>query len=482
MLLERRARYALAEVCVRPYVAVQMAESDSRITLLLRAGEDRGNAMARIVITTFGSHGDINPFIALGLGLRSRGHDVVFAVEEGFREIVASAGFPVHHLTGDAKGALEPYMGELLGKTNPLKSMQVLIKKYIVPTLRPRIQDLLDACEGADLLVASASQIAAEFVADLTGIPLVIVTLTPITVPSAYIQPQPQPFPLPPRLQHASNRASWALGTRLVGRIFDPPVNRTRAEYGLPPRKSWMYTSVRNTSANTSARLVAVAVSPAFCPPPPDWPPFVRETGFLFWDRPATWREPPELTAFFAASGPVVAVSAGSLSLDTAAAFGAFYRDSITAAHAAGARALVIGAPSEVLPDPMPTGMLALPFAPFSKIYPRCAAVIHHGGIGTAAQALRAGAPQLIVPWAVDQFWTGAQVQRIGAGRFLQRRAYTAARAGAIPRDLLQHPRYRDRCSAIAAQITAEDGAATLCDALDEVLAGAGQRIPERKG
>ncbi len=438
--------------------------------------------MGRIVITTFGSSGDINPFVALGLGLRSRGHDVAFAVEEGFREIVAPAGFPVHHLTGDAKGALEPHMGELLGKTTPLKSMQVLVEKYIVPTLRPRVGDLLAACEGADLLVASAPQVAAEFVADLTGIPLVTVTLTPITVPSAYIEPQPQPFPLPPRLQHASNRASWALGTHLVGRVFDPPVNRARAEYGLPPRKSWMYTSASNTSANTSARLVAVAVSPVFCPPPPDWPPFVRETGFLFWDRPSTWREPPELTAFFAASGPVVAISTGSMSLYTAAAFGAFYRDSITAARAAGARALVIGAPSEALPDPVPADVLVLPFAPFSEVYPRCAAVIHHGGIGTTAQALRAGAPQLVVPWAVDQFWTGAQVRRIGAGRSVQRRAYTAGRARAALRDLLQNPRYRARCGAIAAQITAEDGATTLCDALDAVLAGAGQRVPERKG
>jgi len=434
--------------------------------------------MARIVITTFGSSGDINPYVALGLGLRSRGHDIVFAVEDGFREVVASAGFSVHHLTGDAMSALGPHLDELLGKTNPLKSMHVLVEDYLVPTLRPRIRDLLAACEGADLLVASASQIAAEFVADLTGIPLVTVTLTPITVPSAYIEPQPQPFTLPHRLQRVANRASWALGTYLVGRIFDPPVNRVRAEYGLRSYKHWMYTG----ASNTAARLVAVAVSPAFCPPPPDWPPFVRETGFLFWDRPSAWHAPEELSAFFAAPAPVVAISTGSVSLDTATAFGAFYRDSISGVRAAEARALVIGAPREVLPDPLPADVLALPFVPFSEVYPRCAAVIHHGGIGTTAQALRAGAPQLIVPWAVDQFWTAAQVQRIGAGRTVQRRAYTATRAGAALRDLLQSPHYRAHCGAIAAQITSEDGAATLGDALDAVLAGAGQRVPDRKG
>jgi UDP:flavonoid glycosyltransferase YjiC (YdhE family) len=375
-------------------------------------------------------------------------------------------------------GVLQPHMRELVGATNPLTSMRVLVEQYLVPTLRPRIRDLLATWAGADLLVASAPQIAAAFVADLTGIPLASVTLTPITVPSASIEPQPTPFPLPSALQMAANRAGWALGMALVGRIFDPPVNRVRAEYGLPPRKHWMYTR----ADNTAARLVAVAVSPAFCPAPPDWPPFVRETGFLFWDTPTDWHAPAELSAFFAAPGPVVAVSSGSMSRETAAAFGGFYRESVAAIQMVGARALVIGAPADALPDPLPEGALALPFAPFSAVYPRCAAVIHHGGIGTTAQALRAGTPQLVVPWAVDQFWTGAQVQRIGAGRSIQRKAYGVDRATPLLRDLLYGPGYRERCAAIAKRIGAEDGVATLCDALDEVLVGARRPIGERRG
>jgi UDP:flavonoid glycosyltransferase YjiC (YdhE family) len=433
--------------------------------------------MARIVITTFGSAGDLNPFVALGLGLRARGHTAVFAVEDAFRAVVAAQGFAASPLTGDAMGALGPQMRNLVGKSSPIASMRVLIEDYLVPTLRPRIGDLLHACDGADLLVASAPQVAAAFVADLTGIPLVTVTLTPITVPSAELEPQPLPDALPRPLKRAANRAVWALGEAVVGRMFDPPVNRVRAEHGLPPGRNWMYTHTDNTPAT----LVAVAASPALCPPLPDWPSFVRETGFLFWDRPETWREPDELAEFFARPGPVVAVSSGSMSLDTAAAFGAFYRDSLAAVRAAGARALVIGATPDALPDPLPADVLALPFAPFSAIYPRCAAVIHHGGIGTAAQALRAGVPQLIVPWAVDQFWTGAQVERIGAGRALQRRAYSAGRAAAILRDLLDDLSYRERGSAIAAQIAAEDGVATLCDALDGVLVQAGRPVGERQ-
>jgi UDP:flavonoid glycosyltransferase YjiC (YdhE family) len=114
---------------------------------------------------------------------------------------------------------------------------------------------------------------------------------------------------------------------------------------------------------------------------------------------------------------------------------------------------------------------LALPSAPFSQVYPRCAAVIHHGGIGTTAQALRAGTPQLVVPWAVDQFWTGAQVRRIGAGLTLQRKSYTANRATPLLRDLLANPLFQERCSALAGEIAREDGVATLCDVLEGVLA-----------
>src|SRR5579884_2494481 len=140
--------------------------------------------MTRIVLTTFGSSGDINPYIALGIGLRARGYDVVVAVEDAFRLTVEAAGFPVRHLTGEAMGVLASRVKGLVGPSTPLRSLRLLIEEYLLPTLRPRIADLLVACEGADLLVAATTQIAAAFAAELLRLPLVTVTLTPITVPS----------------------------------------------------------------------------------------------------------------------------------------------------------------------------------------------------------------------------------------------------------------------------------------------------------
>jgi UDP:flavonoid glycosyltransferase YjiC (YdhE family) len=431
--------------------------------------------MARIVITTFGSAGDINPFIALGLGLRAWGHDVVFAVEDNARPSAAAAGFPISHLSGDALGLIHAHVGEELDQRAPLQWVRSAVRGYLLPTLRPRIRELLAACVGADLLVAEFTQVAAVFVADLLAIPLVSVVLSPSVVPSATSAPVPLPFRLPRPAQRATNRVAWALSLWTLGWIFDRPVNRIRRDYGLRPYPQWLAMG----ADNTSAQLVAVAVSSVLCPPAPDWPELVHETGFLFWDWPPTWRMPEELAAFCAAPGPIVAVSCGSIALDRAAAFAAFYRDSLDAVRAVGARALVIGATPAVLPDPLPLDVCALPFAPFSAIYPRCTAVVHHGGIGTAAQALRAGVPQLVVPWGLDQFWTAEQVERIGAGRVLPHRHYTATRAAAALRELLQSGGYRQRCAAIARKVGAEDGVGTLCAMIQDTLATTTQRTRE---
>ncbi len=169
-------------------------------------------------------------------------------------------------------------------------------------------------------------------------------------------------------------------------------------------------------------------------PRPPDWPAWVHQTGFCFWDAPNSWQEPSDLTAFLAGERPVVALSSGSMADKVGGAFDTMYRTGIEAIRRAGARTLLIGAPPGALPHPLPDDVYALAYAPFSQVYPRCAAVIHHGGMGTVAQSLRAGIPALVVPWGVDQFFTGAQLARVGAGRWLRRSSFTVPRATARSR------------------------------------------------
>jgi UDP:flavonoid glycosyltransferase YjiC (YdhE family) len=159
------------------------------------------------------------------------------------------------------------------------------------------------------------------------------------------------------------------------------------------------------------------------------------------------------------------------MTLEVPGPFAGFFKESIAAARAAGARVLVVGARPADLPDPLPADVLAVPFVPFSVVYPRCALALHHGGIGTVAQALRAGLPMFVVPWGADQFYHAAQVQRIGAGRWLHRRDFSVERAAPLLEALMRDDAYRAHARAAASRIAAEDGIGALCDGLQALLA-----------
>lgn len=420
--------------------------------------------MARIVLTTYGSSGDLNPIVALGLGLQARGHAVVIAVEEAHRAAVLAAGLPVHPLSGDNDAVLLPYRQALFNDLSPLTFAKILLERSILPALPTTVEALRAACEGADLLVSTVQQAAGGIVAELTRVPWVSVALSPTTIPSAACAPTPALAAMPRPLRPLANRAAWAMLRPAARRLGDEGLNRVRASFGLRPRRDVLLLG------NRSPSLTAVAVSPVFFPRPHDWPRHVRPTGFLFWDTPATWAEPTALADFLAAPRPVVAVSSGSMSPLVGDVFAAFYRTSVAAIRRAGARALVIGASPDAFLATLPADTLTVPFAPFSAVYPRCAAVIHHGGIGTTAQGLRAGVPALVAPWGVDQYFDGMQVTRLGAGHWLPRRRYTVARAADALTALLHEPAYRERTVAVADQIAREDGVAALCTGIERLL------------
>ncbi|HEX2912955.1 MAG TPA: glycosyltransferase [Chloroflexia bacterium] len=421
--------------------------------------------MAKIVLTTFGSTGDLNPFLALGLGLKARGHEVFFAVENDFQATVQKAGFDqVYQLTGDVS-VINAYSKELYSSSNPLASLKIILNRYVLPSLPAKIEELKKLCVGVDLIVATSQQFAAMAASELTDVPCATVVLTPASLPSARVSPQPLPVKLPASLQRAVNRLQWSIGLRALASVTDKPVNAIRAGYGLPPRRFLINTG------NLSEKFTALAVSPAFLQPQPDWPSQVRMTGFCFWDTPSDWTISPDLAAFLDGTKPVVAVSSGSISLQVKEAFDRFFEVSLLAIRRAGARALVIGANPENLPQPLPDDVMALPFAPFSLVYPRCAVVIHHGGIGTVAQALRAGVPSLVVPWGADQFFNAAQIERIGAGRWIKRKSFSSDKPASVLKEMLaSNSSYKMAAQDIAVKINTEDGVGTLCAALEKLL------------
>jgi rhamnosyltransferase subunit B len=420
--------------------------------------------MASIVVTTFGSTGDLNPFIALGLALRSRGHEVIFAVEANFQKQLSLLGFPVRLLTGDQEKALAPFRQQIFNNEQPLTSLNLLVDHYILPSLPAKVAELREICQQADLLISVAPQFAASIVAEVLHIPWVSVILLPSTLPSAQVAAQSLPMRLPASLQRLSNRFSWFVGGLFLRQIVDKPINNVRRTFHVPPRSNLMWTG------NLSPRLSILAVSSAFLPRPDDWPEYIKMTGFCFWDRPVDWQFPEILKAFLHADKPVVAVTAGSVAPEERALFAAYYQTSVESILACGARALVINAPANIAFAEQRDEVLQLPFVPFSEVFPACAAVIHHGGIGTIAQCLRAGVPSLVVPGGLDQPFNAAQVVQRKAGLWIPRKHYTTRRAEHALKALLSTPDYGKRAREIQEQILQEDGVATSCIAVEQIL------------
>jgi UDP:flavonoid glycosyltransferase YjiC (YdhE family) len=223
-------------------------------------------------------------------------------------------------------------------------------------------------------------------------------------------------------------------------------------------------------TGNLSPQFTALAISPAFLPHPDDWPELIKMTGFCFWDRPTNWQFPETLKSFLHGDKPVVAVTAGSVAPEERALFASYYQTSREAILACGARALVINAPENTILQEQQEDILHLPFAPFSEVFPACAAVIHHGGSGTIAQCLRAGVPSLVVPGGLDQPFNATQVVQRKAGLCIPRKRYTTRRAEQALQALLSEPIYRKSVQEIQAQILLEDGIAPLCTAVEQVL------------
>jgi UDP:flavonoid glycosyltransferase YjiC (YdhE family) len=239
------------------------------------------------------------------------------------------------------------------------------------------------------------------------------------------------------------------------------PVEGLRRELGLPPG--------RNAALDDkhSPRLVLALFSPLLGRPQPDWPPHTVTTGFVFHDGEGpTARLTPQLERFLQAGPPPVVFTLGSAAVRLP---GAFYADAARAAALLRRRAVLLLGDNPP-PAGLPDGVLACAYAPFSRLFPHAAAVVHQAGVGTCAQVLRAGAPALAVPFAFDQPDNARRLERLGVGRTLARSRCSAGRLAAELRPLLERPRYAERAREAGARVRQEDGPARACDAVERLL------------
>src|ERR1043165_5457494 len=422
----------------------------------------------RIVLSMFGSFGDVHPYIAIALELKARGHDPVIATSEIYREKMDAAGIRFHPIRPDMPSYDQPeVVADLVGRAMDPKTGGEVVADMVVPHLHDIYEDLDAATEGADLLLTHPLPLVGPIIAQKKRLPWIYCVLAPASLLSVCDPVVPPQWPW---LYHVMRLSPWvgrgvmALAKIKLDKILQP-VYELRAELGMPRGEQPIL------NGQHSPTKVLALFSKLLAQPQPDWPANSVVTGFPFYDRRDFFGETqtPNGLMEFLDSGPAPIV----FTLGSSAYWVArdFYRDSIEAARALGRRALLlIGHSRNLPPAPLPEGVAAFEYAPYSEVLPRACAVVHQGGVGTTGQGMRAGKPVLVLPHAHDQFDNAARVVRLGCGRVLARPRYNAESAIRELRALLENPIYAASAARVGEIVKEEQGTRVAVDEIEGVL------------
>lgn len=419
--------------------------------------------MSRFLFATIGSLGDVHPYIAVARALTARGHRAVIATTADYRADVEGAGVgfaPVRPSMADVGDyqALAPKLFE--ARRGP----EYLIRGLVMPHLRVAYEDLYRAAEGADLLVSHPLTMTLPLVAEIRQLPWVASVLSPLSFMSRHDPPVLVEAPWLRRVR--------ALGPQPYGLLFDlarwyvrgweAPLRDFRESLGLAPTgKMAMFEGQFSPLQNLAL------FDPPLARPQPDWPANVRVCGAPMHDgRGPDAETRADLELFLAAGEAPIVFALGSSAVWVA---GDFWDHATAAARRLGRRAVLITGP--VTPGNLPDEVRAYPYLPFSIVFPRAAAVVHQAGIGTLAQAMRSGRPQLIVPVAFDQPDNARRAAALGVARLIPFKKVTVRRLVDALAAVLEEPQYAHRARAVAAGLAGIDGAAR---AADELIALAG--------
>ncbi|MBW4549893.1 MAG: glycosyltransferase [Aphanocapsa sp. GSE-SYN-MK-11-07L] len=416
--------------------------------------------MSRIVVTTIGSLGDLHPKIVIALELRKRGHDVVFATHQEYQAQVESLGFEFHRLRPDYPLNDSQEAARMMD----LRTGSKYVIHWVSARLRETYTDLVETVKDADFILAGELVYAARLVAETLKIPWALSILQPTSFFSAYDPPVRAEYPVLAKLRVLGPGFNRGLVqfAKWVSQSWAQPIYQFRSELGLPPLAGNPLIDDKH-----SPYLVLALFSSAFAKPQPDWAINTVQTGFAFYDGSEEEAKlTPKLLQFLEAGEPPIVFTLGSAAVMTP---GRFYEESVEAAKHLGCRAvLLVG--KNALPQNLPESIIAASYAPYSQIFPRAFAIVHQGGIGTTAQALRAGRPTLVMPYSHDQPDNAARVERLGVSRTIPRKQYSAVRVVRQLRELFENPSYATSAADIGRIIQKENGVELACDAIEKQL------------
>ncbi|GAB5373742.1 MAG: glycosyltransferase [Acuticoccus sp.] len=421
----------------------------------------------RVLILTYGSRGDVEPFIALAGGLRARGHTVFLATSERFRALVEGHNVPFIAMSDASLAAIESPDGKAMleGGRGPLRRLAAgaRLARRAGPINDALMRQSLAAADAAspDLIVFNIKLFAAPHIAEKRGIPAVLAALQPMVVPT-------RAFPamgLPRLAVPGTNLLSYRLVHASIG-AYRSAVNRFRLGcLGLPPvrhRRAVLFPPGAGTIP------VLHAHSRHVLPPPDDWPSHAHVTGYWRLRSSAADALPQELVDFLAAGPPPVYVGFGSMTSADPARLGRLITGAL---RRAGQRGVVARGWANLEVD-AGADIIAIPPVPHDVLFPKMAAVVHHGGAGTTAAGFHAGVPSVICPFFGDQPGWARLSAALGVGtKPMTRRQLSEEALGAAIAEAVSSPALAANARTLAARLHAEDGVADAVRLLANVAA-----------
>lgn len=413
----------------------------------------------RFVLTPAGSHGDVHPYVGVGRRLKERGHKVVVLTAGSFRGLVETAGLEFVETISEEEFQQVTENPDLW---HPRRGL-ALVMGMVAKNLGRGYRLMEEVYRPGDVLVLHFLSAGARVFQEKHDVAGATIQLAPTGIRSVHQVPPLAPgvdisaWPLPLK------RAFWWLGDRfMIGPHLVPALNELRAELGLKPVyrpfADWL----------NSPQLVIALFPEWFGGSPPDWPPHLEQVGFPLYDEADLHDTDDSVEAFLQrherTGGPIVLTpgSANRHGRD-------FFEAGLAAADKLDKAALCLTAYPEQLPDPLPDFALHARYAPFSRVFPRCCAVAHHGGIGTLGQGLAAGIPQLVMPLGFDQPDNAARLQRLGVGDWLVPEKFKAAAVAAKLETLIESADVRGACEKYRDALAGRDAIDRACELLEEL-------------
>lgn len=419
----------------------------------------------KLSLVTAGTRGDVQPHLALGVGLQRAGYDVKLVTHTPFEAWIRSHGLEFAPLHTNPQEILKSEAGQAALKTagNPLQYIR-RFAALLEPFITAGVKDTLEACQDADLLLTSNMVLWAMDISEKLQIPMAGACMQPISPTRVF--PNVSTPPQRENLGGLYNRATYSAIGNLYWQLLRKPIAQSRQTVlGLKPIPFWKNWHIRQQEQNITCLY---GFSPTIVPRPQDWPKRLYITGYWYLDQAQDFVPPPKLVDFLEAGPPPVYLGFGSMTGEEA---GDLIKLAVQALKRTSHRGILLSGWAQIPSIDLGNQILQINDVPHDWLFPRMACIIHHGGAGTTGAALRAGIPQLVIPFFADQPFWGYRATKLGVSpAAVSRPTLTVERLAALIDQAIKDEILRAQAARVGQQIRQENGVAQAVQVIGDIF------------